>query len=259
MCSERVSTHFTGRLRRLASTSTSASSAYTCSFAPKPPPTSGRHHAQLVLGDLEHARQHEPRDVRDLGGRVQRDAVRPRLARCEPRGSIGAPEVRWLTTRCSIVTSASASAWSKSPPATAHSWVLLVPNCSHTSGEPSSSAFSGSTTAGLGSSSAITRSAASAACPLVSATTTAIGSPTCLTSPFLSGQCSGVLMSTPGGSHTIGIGPAKSPASSSPVNTATTPGAALASDVSIEVIVACASGERTTAMCSIPGRAMSSM
>ena len=59
-------------------------------------------------------------------------------------------------------------------------------------------------------------------CRLV-ATTTATGSPTCLTSPRLSGQCSGVLISTPGGAQTIGSGPAKSPAMSSPVSTATTP------------------------------------
>ena len=52
------------------------------------------------------------------------------------------------------------------------------------------------------------------------ATTTATGSPTCFTSPRFSGQCSGVLISTPGGAHTIGSGPAKSLAMSSPVRTA---------------------------------------
>ncbi len=50
MCSERDSTHFTGRSRRLASTSTSTSSAYTCSLAPKPPPTSGATTRSLSSG-----------------------------------------------------------------------------------------------------------------------------------------------------------------------------------------------------------------
>ena len=183
----------------------------------------------------------------------------PRASATEQRGSIGAPEVRWFTKRCSTVTSASARPASMSPPPTAHSCVLLVPNCSQTSGEPSSSAASGSTTAGFGSYSTITSSAAStAACRLV-ATTTATGSPTCFTSPRLSGQCSGVLISTPGGAQTMGSGPAKSPAMSSPVSTATTPLRSFAADVSIEVIVACASGERTTTRCSMPGRLMSSV
>ena len=47
-CSERVSVHFTGRLSRRARTSARASSAYTLSFAPKPPPTSGATTRSLV-------------------------------------------------------------------------------------------------------------------------------------------------------------------------------------------------------------------
>ena len=141
----------------------------------------------------------------------------PRGSAIEQRGSIGVPEVRWLTKRFVTVTSASASAASMSPPDTPHSWVLLVPKLSHTSGAPSSSAASGSTTAGFGSYSTITSSAASTAAPRLAATTTATGSPTCLTSPRLSGQWSGLLTSTPGGFHTDASGPAKSPAISSPV------------------------------------------
>ncbi len=60
-----------------------------------------------------------------------------------------------------------------------------------------------------------------------SSTTTATGSLTCLTSPFFSGQFSGVLISTPGGAQTIAIPPAKSPAMSSAVSTATTPACSL--------------------------------
>jgi hypothetical protein len=67
------------------------------------------------------------------------------------------------------------------------------------------------------------------------------------------------LISTPGGTHTIGSGPAKSLAMSSPVRTATTPSRSRAADVSMEVIAACASGERTTTAWSAPGRLMSSV
>ena len=188
-----------------------------------------------------------------------RTSFSPRGSPTEQRGSIGAPDVRWLAKLCSMVTSASARAASKSPPATAHSCVLLVPNCSQTSGAPSSSALTGSTTTGLGSYSTMTSSAASSAAPLLVATTTATGSPTCLTSPRLSGQFTGVLISTPGGAQTIAIPPAKSPAMSSPVSTATTPVRSLAAVASIDVIAACASGERMIAACSVPGRLMSSV
>jgi len=75
----------------------------------------------------------------------------------------------------------------------------------------------------------------------------------------LSGQCSGVCISTPGGAQTIASGATQSPAMSSPVRTATTPSRSFAADVSIDVIAACASGERTTTACSMPGRLMSSV
>ena len=50
MCSERVSVHLTGRPSRLARASTSASSPYTCSLDPKPPPTSGATTRSLSSG-----------------------------------------------------------------------------------------------------------------------------------------------------------------------------------------------------------------
>src|SRR5215212_1632493 len=162
------------------------------------------------------------------------------------RGSIGVPAVRWLTIRRSTTTSASAQAVSMSPPPIDHSWVALVPNCSWTSGEPGSSAFSESTTTGSGSYSTSTCSAASTTAYLSSPTTTATPWPTYLTSSLASGQCSGVLISTPGGTHAIGSGDAMS--RSAAVKTPWTPGSAAAAEVSIEVILACASGERTTAM-----------
>ncbi len=81
---------------------------------------------------------------------------------------------------------------------------------------------------------------------LSSPSTIATPWPTYLTSPLASGQCSGVLISTPGGTHAIGSPEAMS--RSSPVKTPNTPGCSRAPEASIEVILACASGERTTAM-----------
>jgi hypothetical protein len=71
-----------------------------------------------------------------------------------------------------------------------------------------------------------------------------------------SGSVSGDLISTPGGTHAMGSG--DSSRTSSAVNTPWTPGALLAASASIETIFACASGERTIAMCSMPGTTMSS-
>ena len=164
----------------------------------------------------------------------------------QTRGSIGVPAVRWLTIRRSITTSASAHAASMSPPPIDHSCVELVPNSSWTSGEPSSSAFSGSTTTGSGSYSTNTCSAASTTAYLSSPTIATTPWPTYLTSPLASGQCSGERTSTPGGTHAIGRPAPRS--RSSPVKTPWMPGSASAADVSIETIFACASGERTTAM-----------
>ena len=258
MCSERVSTYFTGRLSFLASARTSTSSPYSWSLAPKPPPTSGAT-TRILSSGISRMPASRKRAMCGICVDEYSATLSPRVSPTQPRGSIGAPEMRWLGTRCLTTTSASASAAAKSPPATAQWWVALVPNSSHTSGEPSSSAFSGSTTAGSGSRSAITRSAASMAWPLLSASTTAIASPTCLTWLPDSGQFSGTLISTPGGSQAIGSGALIRSARSSLVNTATTPGMPRASSASIEVMLACASGERTTDMCSIPGRTMSSM
>ncbi len=87
--------------------------------------------------------------------------------------------------------------------------------------------------------------------------TIATGSPTCLTSVRASGQCSGVLTSTPGGTQAIGSGAAKS--RSSAVNTPWMPSRSSAAEPSMETIRACASGERTIAACSVPTGSMSSM
>ena len=164
----------------------------------------------------------------------------------QTRGSIGVPAVRWLTIRRSITTSDSAHAASMSPPPIDHSWTWLVPRSGWTSVSVSPIAFSGSITTGSGSYSTMTCSAASTTRYLSSPRTMATPWPTYLTSSLASGQCSGVLISTPGGTHAIGRPEAMS--RSLPVNTPCTPGSDLAPSESIDTIFACASGERTTAM-----------
>ena len=72
-----------------------------------------------------------------------------------------------------------------------------------------------------------------------------------------SGMVSGVLTSTPGGTQAIGHGDSSS--MSSPVKTRVDAGRLLrAPSVSIETILACASGDRTIAACSMPGSTTSS-
>jgi hypothetical protein len=56
-----------------------------------------------------------------------------------------------------------------------------------------------------------------------------------------------------------GMAAAHSEASSSPVNTASTPGSSLAAPVSMPAMLAWATGLRANASHSIPGRAMSSV
>ena len=143
-----------------------------------------------------------------------------------------------------------------SPPPIVHSCVWLVPQSSCTSGEEASSAFSGSTTTGSGSYSTNTCSAASRTPYLSVPSTIATAWPTYLTSPLASGQCSADLISTPGGTHAIGIG--ESSWTSSAVKTPKTPGADRADSPSIVTIFACASVERTIAMWSMPDSTMSS-
>ena len=147
MCSERVSVHLTGRCSLRASATISASSPYTCSLAPKPPPTSGAM-TRILSSDMPSTPLSTKRVM--WGTWVEEYSVTPSPwgSASEERGSIGAPLVRWLTMRRSMTTSESEIAWSASPPEMPQSCVRLVPKASWTSGEPSSSAFSGSTTAG---------------------------------------------------------------------------------------------------------------
>ena len=101
-----------------------------------------------------------------------------------------------------------------------------------------------------------TNSTASTASALVRAAITATISPTWFTVSVGTGRCTGDFIS-----GVIGQAQARPPCSgkSRPVHTPTTPGAFRAAVVSIDVIVACASGERTMARCTIPGSTMLSV
>ena len=173
-----------------------------------------------------------------------------------PRGSIAAPAVRWLTIRAR-------------PRRRRRERGLDVPAgqrpLEHLVGAevlvddraPSLSAASGSVTTGSGSYSTTTSSAASTTAYLSSPMTTATGLADVPTLPRASGQCSGTLTSTPGGTQTIGQRRGQVAhvlAGEDRVDA----GARRAAAVSIEMIRACASGERTIAANSIPARTMSS-
>jgi hypothetical protein len=112
-----------------------------------------------------------------------------------------------------------------------------------------------SVTAGNSVALTITASAASSACWRVWASTTATASPANRILSVARGWCTGTLMSSVIG-QTKGSAPS---CRSSPVCTPSTPGIAAAADVSIESIVACTYGGRTSAIHTMPGIVKSSM
>jgi hypothetical protein len=75
----RVSVHLTGLPSRRATRRVSTSSGVDLELPAEPTTDVGRDHAQLVLRDAGDQRQHHPQDVRDLGGRPQREVVALRL------------------------------------------------------------------------------------------------------------------------------------------------------------------------------------
>ncbi len=176
-----------------------------------------------------------------------------------PRTSIGFGMRRLLTRRCLTTTSALANAASvPSLSPTGHTNTMLLGAFSWSWGAPGWVAFSASTTAGSGTHSTSIRSSASCAWASVSATTAATPSPVHLTESVASTR----------GTLTLFCRPLAPPAGqamgsglygmSAPTITASTPGAALARDVLIEAMFACAYGLRRIAMWTIPWRTMSS-
>ena len=115
--------------------------------------------------------------------------------------------MRWLTIRRSTITSASAKPASRSPPPSDHSWTLFVPTSSWTSDlvlqgrlgvddDRQRLVLDDDVLGGVDDGVAV-----------VADDRRRPASPTWLTLPLASGQCSGVLTSTPGGTHAIGSGP----------------------------------------------------
>ena len=141
---------------------------------------------------------------------------------------------------------------------TGHTNTTLLGAFSWSCGAPGWVAFSASTTAGSGTHSTSISSRASCAWASVSATTAATPSPVHLTKSVA--RIRGTLtlfwrpLAPPAG-HAMGSGLY---GMSAPTITASTPGAALARDVLIEAMFACAYGLRRIAIWTIPARTMSS-
>ena len=180
-----------------------------------------------------------------------------------PRVSMGATTTRLFTMRSRVTCAARANAApaeSESPPS--QSSATLPGADGHSCGAPASRAAHPSTTASSASYSTTTRSAASCAPRRVQATTIATGSPTCIARSRTSSGWSTLIVvspsrpATPFGSLS---GATPSASRSAWVNTATTPGAAAASVVSMWRTRACACGERTIHACAWRARSTSSM
>src|ERR671917_1137566 len=197
MSSVRVAVPLTGLPVRRAHQQASTSSPYIWSLDPKPPPTSGA--TTRILSSVSPSWiERMTRAMWGICVALHIVSLLWRHSATAPRGSIAAPAVRWLTIRFSTTTSASRNAPSTSPPGSDHSKHLFVPYSSWMTGDPGSSAASGSVTTGSGSYSTSTSSAASTTPYLSVPSTTATAWPTYPTLPRASGQWSGTLTSTPG-------------------------------------------------------------
>ena len=148
----RVSTHFTGRPSRRASHAAMTNSGYTTAFGPKPPPTAGA----ITLTWSGGASRAAATWSRTSWGRwVVHHSVTPSSrspfpgAASTTDGSIGAPDIRWLTncpfttTSCPVMVSDSA--------VVTNSIALLDPWASMITAASGSRASNGSVTAGSGS------------------------------------------------------------------------------------------------------------
>ena len=171
-----------------------------------------------------------------------------------PQVSSGAGCERGYSMSQDTTTSAAAktaSVAALSPASQSKMWLSRLPSMSsRITGTPGSSAFLASITTGSGSYSTLMSSSASRAEYRSWATTKATSWPWNLTLSVASTACTS--------RDRVGIQASFSPARVSPVMTASTRGWARAAATSTETILACASGLRRIAPCSIPGSAMSS-
>ena len=176
----RSSIQATGRPRRRASQTTTASSRASGTFWPKAPPTSGATTRRSDSGMPSRSQI----TVRTTWGICTEacSVVRPlyrSVAACEPRASSGRAAWRPETMSRSITVGAASSAAARPGVAISPATITFdsdSPGC--TSGAPGARAASRLTAAGSGSMSSSTCSARSSASAAVSATTTATGSPT---------------------------------------------------------------------------------
>ena len=156
----------------------------------------------------------------------------------------------WATTTSALANAASVAA--SSPASQSKMWLSCLPaRSSRITGAPGSSALVASTTGGSCSYSTLMSSSASRAEYLSSAMTNAISCPWNRTLSVASTACTSW--------DRVGIQASLRSSSVSPVMTALTLGWASAARVSIETILACASGLRRIAPCSMPGSWMSSV
>ena len=263
--SERVSVYLQGLLIRRETHQVIHSSGVVCSLPPKPPPTSGAITRILDSGTPV---------VAASRNRVMCGIwVADHIVICSPvgsttveRGSMNAGISRcWRYSRSMTMPSLRASSSTSSiarplpcpPESSCQNADLLVPRAGCASTVSAAAASLRSSAAGSSSYSTSTSSAASRASAAVRAATTATISPANATRSTAIGRWSGVTWSV-----VIGQALAFTPwvsARSFPVKTSTTLVIALAAAVSMLLMVACASGLRTMARWSIPGRVMLSV
>src|SRR5436305_7261247 len=169
MSSDLVSIHFTGRPSCWAAAAAIKYSTYTAAFGPNPPPTHG-HTTRTCSGFSPSTADRA--GCTEWGAwceiqQVMPPAGSPGTMR-QPFGSMGTPASRWLTMVTSATASAPTSGSSSAPKAVPKH--TLDPCSGKSSGASGASAAFWDTTAGNGSMSTTTVSAASTPCSAVSAT-----------------------------------------------------------------------------------------
>ena len=247
--SDRDSIHRIGRPSRRANAETTTCSGEQSIFAPNPPPTvcaitrtssTGRPSEVATISRIEKTSWMDAHTVSPFSSGAAVHAFT----------SSGTGARICATTLCSITTWASWKKAGSSP--VSNSIATLVPASGNRWGASAMAAWAGSTTAGRGSMSATTTSAASNAWARVSATTTASGSPTNrTTSRARIGRAN-----ASGSAPDVHIG---FRSRSREVKTPTIPGMAAASSTSTPSNLPCARKDRTNTAWAAPDEGTSSV
>ncbi len=212
MFSERVSIQRTGRESLRAAAATATHSSWSPALAPNPPPTS-RERRRTCFSSSPSISAIPSRAANACWLEAQTWRPLPSASGTARKACVsrGAGATRWFTKRALTTTSAPSRASGSAPKALPKA--RLVPRSGKRRGAPSSSASSGSTTWGRGSSSISIAAAASFACSRVSATISTIGSPTKRTVPSARG---GLLNASPRGAKPARLGSPRSAAANTP-------------------------------------------